>query len=130
MGVMRQAMAWKIKYRLEQSPGSGDFKFHLSWDMIGASPGNRGCSYPTGSRVKSLAYDILKMGFVSEEANHMGVVVQEAPQSRRLDDYNRKCTKGDKDLESCFAECVQVQFALLNHTHLGLIVKAFRGRAN
>ena len=127
MGVMRQAMALKVKYRVQQADGSN--RANVSWDLCGAHPDNRGASYPAGARVKSLAASIISMGCSAEEADHMGVVVQEAPQSRRLDEYNRKQTKGDADLENCFPCCLQIQFGFLNHTHFGLIMKAFRGKA-
>ena len=127
MGLMRQAMALIAKYRMVQKDGT--YKTNLGWDLIGAHPDNRGASYPSGSRVKSLAVQIMGMGCIAEEADHMGVVVQEKPQSRRLDDHNREKTKGDTDLEVCFPDLFQVQFAFLNHTHFGLMIKAFRGRA-
>ena len=60
MGAMRQAMAWKVKYRLQQADGS--WKTNLGWDLCGAHPCNSGNSNPSGSRVKSLAGSIMSMG--------------------------------------------------------------------
>ena len=97
MGLMRQAMALIAKYRMVQKDGT--YKTNLGWDLIGAHPDNRGASYPSGSRIKSLTVQIMSMGCIAEEADHMGVVVQEIPQWRRLDEYNRSNTKGNADLE-------------------------------
>ncbi len=127
MGAMRQAMAWKVKYRKRQSDGT--WRVRVSWDLCGVHPDNRGKTYCTGARVKDLGISILEMGCSMEEADHMGVAVEEKPQSRRLEEYNKKEVKGNQDLEACFPVGLPVLFAFLNHTHLGLVVKAWRGSA-
>ena len=68
MGVMRQAMALQVKYRVQQADGSNTA--NVGWDLCGAHPDNRGASYPAGARVKSLAASIISMGCSAEEAGH------------------------------------------------------------
>ena len=141
IGLVRQAMALKVKYRRPQSDGK--WKTRIGWDWIGAHPSNRGGTFPSGLSCKSLGKDIMGMGVAAEEADHMGVVVEAVPQSRRdaavaalpklvpcLDEYNKKLTKNDPLLEGCFPDAFVVQFACLSHTHFSFVMKAWRGRAS
>ena len=127
MGLLRHAMALKVKYRKWQPDGS--WKVRVAWDLCAPHPDNRGKTFPNGARVKDLAVDVFIMGCVMEEVDHMGLVVEEGPQSRRLDEYSRHEAKGNPDLEACFPTGLPVLFAFLTHTHIGLVVKAFRGKA-
>ena len=58
----------------------------------------------------------------------MGCAIQEVPQSRCFDEYNKKYVKGNALLEPCFGICC-LDFALLSHSHFGICAKAFRGAA-
>ena len=127
MGTVRQAMAFKVKYRIKQSDGS--WKTRVSYDIFGGHPHNRGKTFPNGLRCKSLCTQVLTMGVSRDEADHGGLLVEEAPQSRRFDDYNKEHSKGNPLLEKCFPAAFGVQFACLSHTHFSFVVKAFRGGA-
>ena len=81
IGVIREAMAFRVKYR------TGKRKIMLT--AMGVHPQNRGGNYPKGTVVKNLGVSIGKSGFTSEEANHAGVCVEEIPpEERRADPMN------------------------------------------
>ena len=127
MGTVRKAMAFKVKYRVQQSDGT--WKTRIAWDIGGAHPDNRYKTYPNGLRCRTLCGDILVMGFSLDEADHAGVVVEETPGGTTFNDYNKAKSHGDILLEKCFPASFALQFAFLSHNHLGFIVKAFRGGA-
>jgi len=105
VGKMRKAMAWKVKYRIQQP--SGKSTVNLPWDKVGAHPDNRAHQYPGGRTVQNLAVGILKMGCSQDEAEHMSIVIQEKPQGRRLTDYNQEQVTADPILEACFPKLFQ-----------------------
>lgn len=72
MGLVRAAMALRVKYRLPQ-------KMHLPLSLLGVHQMNRGGVYPMSETVTGLGLRILAGGFSKEEANHQGVCVEEAP---------------------------------------------------
>ena len=76
-------MAFKVKYRIKQADNK--WKVRLAWDLLGMHPENRGKTFPAALTCQNLIARLVQMGVVSEEADHMGCVIQEVPQSRRLD---------------------------------------------
>ena len=80
MGLIRKAMAFRVKFRLEGG------KKMVPLGLLGVHPMNRRGLFPNGERVKSLGLDILKDGFSIDEAQREGVCVEEAPreQQKRL----------------------------------------------
>ena len=81
MGIIRKAMALRVKYRVASATGAKKRRIPLA--LMGVHNMNRGGVYPNGDRVVNLAVDLLKSGFSEEEANHEGVCVQEVPASER-----------------------------------------------
>ena len=78
-GLVTQAMAWRVKYRVAQPGRAGNCKFPIPIRSLGVHPNNRGGVYPSGLRCQKLCEEVLKAGFVKEEVNHAAVVVQETP---------------------------------------------------
>ena len=81
---------------------------------LGAHRKNRGGVCPAGVRCRSLCVDVATSGFLKEEVNHCGVVVEETPYenvSERGSDY--KCmrafnvTQSSRDdlLAACWIWC-------------------------
>ena len=85
MGIIRKAMALRVKYRVASATGAKKRRIPLA--LMGVHNMNRGGVYPNGERVANLAVELLKVGFSEEEANHEGVCVQEVPASERTDKH-------------------------------------------
>ena len=77
-GLVTQAMAYRVKYRVANTQPSGR-RFPIPIRSLGVHPNNRGGVYPSGLRCLNLCQEVLKAGFVKEEVNHAAVVVQETP---------------------------------------------------
>ncbi len=84
MGIIRRAMALRVKYRVASATGAKKRRIPLA--LMGVHNMNRGGVYPNGERVANLAVELLKAGFSEEEANHEGVCVQEVPATERKHD--------------------------------------------
>ena len=78
-GLVTQAMAWRVKYRVHPEITAANARFPIPIRSLGVHPNNRGGVYPSGLRCQSLCQEVLKAGFVKEEVNHAAVVVQECP---------------------------------------------------
>jgi hypothetical protein len=81
-GLVTQAMAWRVKYRVAHTQPSGraaNDRFPIPIRSLGVHPNNRGGVYPSGLRCQHVCQEVLKVGFVKEEVNHAAVVVQETP---------------------------------------------------
>ena len=98
---------------------------------MGVHPQNRGGNYPKGVITKNLGIGIGKGGFSAEEANAMGVCVEEIPLSERgadpvyagqdyetyFDMNKRKCS-ACVELQTCFNTHIDVLVGTLSHSHL------------
>ena len=71
LGLIRQAMAYRVKYRVIAANGAHKRKLPLS--LLGVHNRNRGGVYPSPETVENLGLKLLSVGFSSEEANHEGV---------------------------------------------------------
>ena len=77
---MTAAMAWRVKYRKIEDAGKV-IRMKLRIASLGVHPKNRGGVYPAGVRCKGSCVDVVEVGFVKEEVNHAGVVVEELQHS-------------------------------------------------
>jgi hypothetical protein len=84
MGLIRRAMAFRVKYRVPNADGSQ--KRCMALAMLGVHPQNRGGVYPSPETVQNLGVNLLTSGFNADEANHEGVCVQELPVSEQTTD--------------------------------------------
>ena len=135
-GIIREAMAWRVKYRLTYN---GKAKRRLQIQTMGVHPTNRGGVYPNEDKVMSLGQHILKCGADQDEADHNGVCVEEIPEVERQNllkyspqlrvdrlerygEYNqRQCAQTDA-LKTCFASGGNVLYGNLSHNHLLLVL--------
>jgi len=135
-GVIREAMAYRVKYRV-----SGG-KQKLPLRLLGVHQMNRGGVYPMSETVQTLGRNILVSGFSKEEANHHGVVVEEAPagtfmanpwhpgrQYENLSEYNKRETSAVAGLESCFVAGAHLLYGALSHNHLLLALLSLSNQA-
>ena len=93
-GCITAAMAWRVKYRKE-GPNGKALRIAVPIHCLGAHQKNRGGVYPAGIRCKNLCSDLGRKGFAKEEANHMGVAVEDIPFEELkalppMDDYESK----------------------------------------
>ena len=124
-GLIREAMAFKVKYRVV---AEGRMKMQLLLSMLCVHAGNRGGQYPQPETVQNLGMNIFDNGFNDEEANHQGVCVQEMPRRDRSRDYltlaeynRRKCVK--TSLDGCFPSDAEALYGTLSHNHLLLLAQ-------
>ena len=75
IGLVRQAMAFRVKYRVAKKV--------ISLSRMGVHPQNRGGIYPQPDTVRNLGVEIMATGFNQSEAIHEGVSVEEMPFSER-----------------------------------------------
>ena len=75
VGNMSQAMAWRVKYR--KFGDNGKYKVRLPLVVLAVHPKNRGGAYPQGGALKTLGIGFARNGFSAEEADHMGIVVED-----------------------------------------------------
>ena len=75
IGLVRQAMAFRVKYRVAKKV--------ISLFRLAVHPQNRGGMYPQPDTVRNLGLKIISKGFNQSEANHEGVCVEEIPYSER-----------------------------------------------
>jgi hypothetical protein len=127
VGIIRQAMAYKVKYRKHDGQ-----KIIIPIRLLGCHPLNRGGIYPQSERCQKLCSDVVSWGYDREDAEHNGVCVEEIPTTERRfnpmrpsEEYetylawNKKNTMSDS-LKKCFEEG-DVSFGLLAHSHLLVI---------
>ena len=132
-GLLVKAMAWRVKYR----EGSNMRRV----ENMGVHKLNRGGLYPAGIRCKSMFVDVMGVGFLKEEVNHVCIAVEEAPVKELIrrggdgteDDassWNVKMSGKDALLSTCFqAPYNDVRLSLLSHNHMMLVLRAFITRA-
>ena len=125
-----QAAAWRVKYRDMR----GHKKMRVSIENFGVHRQNRAGVYPTGIRCKELCQEVISNGFLKEEFSDKLVAVEEMPfqtrSTRQVDQtgsqYNREASSRDEFLQECFKEPRgNVQFNLLSHNHMALVILAF-----
>ena len=128
-GIIRQAMAYRVKYRV-----SGARRVHVS--MMGVHHRNRGGMYPQPDTVTQLGLQLLTDGFNVDEANYNGICVQEIPPQWRkhdpvdpskpyetLAEYNMKMSSTPQ-LRGCFKLEDDICYGTLSHSHLLLVLKS------
>ena len=86
-GLIREAMTFRVKYRLKDDSDKARAKKRLMLTLLCVSRYNRGGSYPNPNTVLNLLISIFDQGFNDADANHEGVAVQEIPAKDRPDDY-------------------------------------------
>ena len=99
MGIIRKAMALRVKYRLTTE--TGHLKRRLPLRALSVHFENRAGVYPQGDVVKNLGVKLALKGFCQEEADHQGVCVQEAPHTavaESLFNYNKSKCEGQAAL--------------------------------
>jgi len=129
-------MAYQVKYRL-----SGG-KQTLPLRLLGVRQISRGGVYPMSETVQTLGRNILVSGFSKEEANHHGVVVQEAPAGtfdanpwhpgrkyENLTQYNERETSAVAGLDRCFAGGAHLLYGALSHNRLLLTLLSLSQQA-
>ena len=133
IGLVRQAMAFRVKYRVAKKV--------ISLSRMGVHPQNRGGMYPQPDTVRNLGLKILSKGFNQSEANHEGVCVEEIPYSERAKrkrsdglpyetyaDYNiRQCDH--LFLDKCFSHLNDIMYGTLSHSHLLLVLLSWANGA-
>ena len=125
-GILRQAMAYRVKYRVMNQQGKA--KKNIPLEFLGVHPSNRGGVYPTVSTLENLNINIVGSGFSEQEANHEAVCVQEVPECARpegyetLKDYNIRQTRHSDTLSVCFSEMSDTCYGTLSRSHLTLIM--------
>ena len=121
MGIIRQAMALRVKYRSTQK------KQRINISFLGVHPKNRGSVYPQQETVKNLGVNLLSWGFSQEEADHAGLCVEEIPMADRPALYesytvwNKKHCVGAELLDTCFVG-TDAMYGTLSHSHLLLVL--------
>ena len=73
MGLVREAMAFRVKYRTSSS------KKRIALARLAVHPHSRGGIYPQPDTVRNLGVQIMATGFNGGEADHEGVCVEEMP---------------------------------------------------
>ena len=129
-GVIRQAMAYRVKYRITDTANP----CRIQTSQMGVHNCNRAGVYPQFDRVRGLGNDLLDWGFSAEEADHVGVCVQEVPASElaklavagayeTYTSYNLSKCNGTQ-LEGCFKEEEHISYGTLSHSHLLLVLRS------
>ena len=134
LGQVSAATALRAQYSIKDSNGKVQ-KMRLRIENLGVHPKNRGGVYPAGLRCRSLALDVLDVGFSKEELCHQLVVVEAPPQEEVRSRggvyisgtaYNREQSLKDELLCTCFEKPYgDVRHMLLAHNHMMLVLRAF-----
>ena len=113
-------------------------KIRVRVENLGVHCNNRSGVYPAGIRCKQLCIDAISAGFQKEEFEDKLVAVEEMPahEARNYPDrqtgsqYNKELSSKDDQLKTCFIEPYDnVQYNLLAHNHMALVIKAFITKA-
>ena len=133
MGLIRRAMALRVKYRV--STGKSPRQM-IPLSLLGVHPQNRGGVYPQGETVMHLGWSIFKAGFSTEEGNHEGVCVQEKPAVAgtegppdgytSLSTWNTQSVRSAALLKKSFLNSPTISHGTLSHSHLLLVLLSFR----
>ena len=133
MGILRKAMAWRVKYRVCQKKP----KRYIPPVLLCIHPSNRGGVYAGGETVKKLGEYLLQVAFQREEADHAGVCVQDVPPAHRSGgsvkaipyaEWNRKACAGSALLQTCFVS-EEPHLGTLSHSHLLLVLLCWMTKA-
>ena len=123
MGLIREAMALREKFRLKDENFMDRAKKVLLLSMLCVNRNNRGGNYPNPTTVLNLLISIFTDGFNPSDANHEGVCVQEIPSKERpadsiteLEHNINKCKH--TPLEECFENDAEAAYSTLSHSHL------------
>ena len=123
VGLIREAMALRVKFRLKDENQKDRAKKILLLTMLCVNRHNRGGNYPNPTTVLNLLIKIFNDGFNPSDANHEGVCVQAIPSKERPVDsiteleYNiNKCKH--TLLEGCFEDDAEAAYSTLSHSHL------------
>ena len=137
-GPMVAGMALRVKYRKLDSEGKIVRK-KIPLQSLGVHPKNRGGVYAAGLRVRSLAIETVEAGFVKEEVDSGGVVVEETPYEFRDQrgnnyvsglTYNKVESEKDELLKTCFVPPHDdVHYTLLAHNTIMLVCRAWITKA-
>ena len=137
-GAMIAGMALRVKYRKLDSEGQIVRK-KIAIQHSGVHPKNRGGVYASGLRVKNLAIETMEAGFVKDEVDSGGVVVEETPYEFREQrgknymtgkTYNKIESQKDELLKTCFEEpYADVHYMLLAHNTIMLVCRAWITKA-
>jgi hypothetical protein len=138
IGVIRKAMALRVKYRINDALSKNPRRIQTT--QLGVHHVNRGGVYPQFDVVRGLGDNLLNWGFCQEEADHLGVCVQEIPITERAPAvagaqpyetftcYNRRQSLGSH-LKNCFKDGEQISYGTLSHSHLMLVLRSIAGGA-
>ena len=125
----------RVKYR-DMKSESGQ-KVRVRVESLGVHRGNRSGVYPAGIRCLDLCTTVMGAGFLKEEFAMGLCAVEEMPpdEAMKLPDahahktgaqYNREASSKDDLLKTCFSEPRgNVQYNLLSHNHMALVILAF-----
>ena len=127
-GLIREAMAFRDKYRLKDERGVARKTRKLHLEQLCICKDNRGGQYPNPDTVIGLGIGIFTEGFSLDEANHQGVCVQEIPVQHQtaiwtsqpyltMRDWNISKCFGTL-LEGCFPSDADCTYGTLAHGHL------------
>ena len=87
-GVLRAGMAYRVKYRKEiLSEGKLQHVTRLMPRQLCPHNRNRGGVYPNENAVRDLGIALLNQFFLQDEADHLGVCVEEIPSDERPAGY-------------------------------------------
>ncbi len=130
-GQIQQAMAYRVKYRIQHKEGTKTVNTILiNIRSLGVHMKNRGGVYPNKDTLKGLCSFLIQKGFTRAEADHQGVCVQNVPAtelSQTVEDigaYNRAKTQDTPELTSLF-DSRTLQAGTLSHSHLLLVLLAW-----
>ena len=127
-GLIREAMAFRVKYRLKDEKGVPRKTRKLHLEQLCICKDNRGGQYPNPDTVIGLGIGIFTEGFSLDEANHQGVCVQEIPVQHQtsiwtsqpyltMRDWNISKCFGTQ-LQGCFPSDADCTYGTLAHGHL------------
>ena len=87
-GMLRKAMAYRVKYRREFIiEGKPQKTTRMMLRQLCPHKKNRGGVYPMENTVRDLGISFLNQYFIQEEADHLGVCVEEVPSDERPAGY-------------------------------------------
>ena len=121
LSLIQQALVFRGKYRVN------DRSIRVSPAHIGFHPSNRNGQPPSGERCVALLSEILSSGYDPAEADCNGVLVQEAPSSTFIADYNVQACEGNDQLASS-VEGLAMNYGSLSHSHLNQVFKNILAR--
>ena len=132
--MLNQANAWRAKYSKK--------KITVRIESFGVHCRNRAGVYPSGLRCKELCQEVFTNGFLKEEyadklisveemQTHEALKLQGGQKPRQTgSQYNKQESSKDEILKGLFDEpFCNVQYNLLSHNHMSLVLLAFVTKA-